>query len=179
MRKATESGTWSRAREGRGFRHAGGLIAARVQKAGEKHGFAQTRLLTEWDSVVGSDIAAKAEPLKVSYARGGFGATLVVRCNGALAPEVELLAPVIRERVNACYGYNAISRVRITQTGARGFAEEQAPYEAAPPLPKLDGAETADLAHRVEGVTDPDLRAALLDLGTNITTVSKTRGASS
>ncbi len=29
----------------------------------------------------------------------------------------------IRERVNACYGYAAIARIRVTQTARTGFAE--------------------------------------------------------
>ena len=180
MRKAADSGTSGRARAARGFRQAGGLIATRVKRAGEKHGFAETRLLTEWESVVGPEIAAKAEPIKVTYARGGFGATLVLGCKGAVAPEVEMLSPVIRERVNACYGYNAISRIRISQTRGYGFAEAQADY-AAPqaPGPQLDPSERAALTDRTAGIADPALRAALRDLGTSIETAAKSRGAPS
>ena len=38
----------------------------------------------------------------------------------------------LRERVNAVYGYNAIARIRITQTAAAGFSEGQADFDIAP-----------------------------------------------
>ena len=34
----------------------------------------------------------------------------------------------LREKVNAVYGYNAIARIRITQTASTGFAEGQADF---------------------------------------------------
>ena len=107
------------------FTHAGALLSARVRRAGERRGFAEARLLTQWAAIIGPDLAPIARPVKISYAREGFGATLILACEGARAPEVQMQAETIRARVNACYGYNAISRVRLPTTGETRWSELQ------------------------------------------------------
>ena len=47
-----------------------------------------------------------------------MGATLTLLTTGANAPMLEMQKEKLRQKVNAVYGYNAISRVRIT-----GFVE--------------------------------------------------------
>lgn len=153
------------------FTQAGSLIAPQLRKASEKRGFAHTRLLTDWDEVVGPEIAALARPVKVGYARQGFGATLTVLVSGAAAPQVQMMAPTIMQRVNACYGYSAISRVSLTQTApgslASGFAEAQAGY-SGPPKPTLSPERVEALRSDLCEVSDDSLRAALMSLGKNI-----------
>ena len=112
-------------RRGRGFRTAASLVERRIRDAGQARGFSVMRLLTHWAEIVGEDLARMSRPGKVSHGRG-FGATLTLVCSGAAAPLVQMQAPRIVERVNACYGYRAISHVRVTQTAAEGFAEPQA-----------------------------------------------------
>ena len=149
----------------RGFVQTGAVLSARIRKASETRGFAESRLLTRWTTICGEEIADIAYPVKVSYARDGFGATLMVSCEGARAAEVQMLAPAIREKVNACYGYNAISRVRITQTDRAGFAEGQARYKAqeTPVMPERPAPPKV-----VATVGDAGLRQALAELGRNI-----------
>lgn len=156
-------------RRKRGFERASGLLSARIREAGEKRGFAVSRLLTHWDEIVGPDIASVARPVNVSYARGGFGATLTVLTTGAQAPMLEMQKDRLRERVNACYGYAAISRVRITQTAPTGFADGQVAFAHAPraerrPDPELRRAAEAAVAP----VADDALRRALAALGENV-----------
>ncbi len=153
-------------RRKRGFERAASLMHDRIRTAGESRGFAITRLLTHWAEIVGEDTARVARPVKVSYAQGGFGATLTVLTTGAQAPMLQADLPRIRDRVNACYGYNAIARVRITQTSATGLAEASAPYDPAPPAP--DPALRRRAEETAADVADSGLRAALEALGENI-----------
>lgn len=82
---------------------------------------------------------------------------------------LQMQLPTIRERVNACYGYNAISRVRITQTAPTGFAEGQAQFAPAPkPAPRHDPQAAAQAADAARDIQNDDLRAALAALGENI-----------
>ncbi|WP_172328606.1 DUF721 domain-containing protein [Mangrovicoccus sp. HB161399] len=154
-------------RRGYGFASAGSLVQTRIAKAGESRGFAMTRLLTHWTEVVGEDLARMCEPVKVGYARkGGFGATLTILVRGAAGPIIQAQSEVIRARVNACYGYNAIARIALTQTsGHGGFAEAQAGFRAAPPAPPMP---TPEIEAQTESVSDPGLREALAGLGARI-----------
>jgi hypothetical protein len=155
----------------RGFEPAGGLMARRIQKAGESRGFAVTRLLTHWPEVAGADLAAVTLPVKVGYGREGLGATLTLLVAPAHAPMVEMRKERLRERVNAVYGYNAIARIHLTQTAATGFAEGQAAFDHAPraddtpralPEPGPEARAVAD------GVADAGLRRALEQLAQNV-----------
>ena len=158
-----------------GFKRAATLMQSRIRSAGESRGFAVSRLLTHWQDIVGPDIASAARPVEVTYGRG-IGATLTVLTTGAEAPMLEMQKERIRERVNACYGYAAISRIRLTQTAATGFAEgradfDHAPKKAAPaavPEATLEKAQDA-----TSGVSDPSLRSALARLGTHILSDTK------
>ena len=164
-------------RRGGGFSAAGQLVQSRVQAAGRKRGFAVARVLTHWTEVVGPEIAALCQPVKVAYGRGGLGATLTVLARGASGPMVQAQLSVIRDRVNACYGYNAVSKVRITQTAPGGFGEAKSPFGPAPfdPAPTAPQPPDDAAARRAEDtfardVTDPGLRAALAGLGARIIT---------
>ncbi|MEO1312686.1 MAG: DciA family protein [Pseudomonadota bacterium] len=152
------------------FMQAGGFVSKRIRAAGEKRGFAETRLLTHWAEICGPELAALTVPVKVSYARQGFGGTLILSCEGARALEVQMQAEVIRTRVNACYGYNAIRRISLTQTDSAGFAEAQARF-AGPEVrqPTAPAPVPEAVARQTEGVQSEALRLALGRLGTNIT----------
>jgi hypothetical protein len=164
---------YQRSRYKGSFERTSSLLQTRIRTAGESRGFAVSRLLTRWSEIVGKDIAAMARPVDVKYGRGGFGATLTVLTTGAQAPMLEMQKEMLRERVNACYGYTAISRIRITQTAPTGFAEGQAQFSPAPKREKRIDPEKRKAAQAaVSPITDEGLRKALAALGENILTRS-------
>ena len=163
-------------KRGRGFRRAVTLLERDIRVVGESRGFAVSRLLTHWTEVAGPALAAKTRPVKVSYAKGGFGATLTVLTTGAEAPMVEMQAEKLRDRVNACYGYAAVSRIRVTQTAPTGFAEGQ--VALSPPAPaQKPGGPAPEIRKKARetasDVGDPGLRAALETLGANVLSRSR------
>ncbi|SLN60394.1 hypothetical protein ROJ8625_03064 [Roseivivax jejudonensis] len=154
----------------RGFARTGSLLEGRIRKASESRGFAQARLLTHWAEIAGPRLAALSRPVEISYGRGGLGACLTLLTTGANAPLLEMEKERLRERVNAVYGYNAIARIRITQTAATGFADGQADFAhrpRAPAAPPDDPAARAAAAETAEGISDGSLRAALERLARN------------
>lgn len=158
----------------RGFSRAATLMQTSIRKASEERGFAVTRLLTHWAEVVGEGTARIATPVNVSYSKGGMGATLTLLTTGAQAPMLEMQKEQIREKVNACYGYRAISRVRITQTAPTGFAEGRVAFAPAPSVQKtLDPAVQSAAFALSDGIENDGLRAALAALGANVLTKQK------
>ena len=159
----------------RGFKRTANVLNDQIRRVGESRGFAVSRVLTHWAEIAGTDIAAIARPVNISYGRGGFGATLTVLTTGAQAPMLEMQKEKLRERVNAAYGYNAISRIRITQTAPTGFAEGQAQFAPPPkkamaePPPKV----VEEVKQTVTQVENDELRAALERLGRNVLSNSK------
>ena len=154
----------------RGFKRTASLLSDRIRRAGESRGFAVSRLLTHWADIVGPEIAGIARPVNIGYGRGGLGATLTVLTTGPQATMLEMQKEKLREKVNAVYGYNAISRVRITQTAPEGFHEGQALFEQAPKtVEQTPDPQILRAAARAAGpVENDDLRSALERLGQNV-----------
>jgi len=159
----------------RGFKRTASVLSDQIRRAGESRGFAVSRLLTHWAEIAGPEIATIARPVNISYGRGGFGATLTVLTTGPQAPMLEMQKDRLREKVNAVYGYNAIARVRITQTAPDGFHEGQALFEP-PETPKatfLDPDAMREAAKVVDPVENDELRQALERLGQSVLSRSK------
>lgn len=156
-------------RKRKGFVQTGGLLAAKIRQIGGARGFAETRLLTQWADIAGAELAAVTRPGKVSYKREGIGAVLALECDGAFGPEVQMQIPALIGRINAAYGYAAISDIRITQVQQRGFAERQAAFRYdTTPKPQLGEAPPAEIADTVAMIGDEGLRAQLALLGANV-----------
>ena len=158
----------------RGFSRASTLMQTRIRDASEQRGFAVARLLTHWAEVVGETTAQIATPVNVNYGKGGMGATLTLLTTGAQAPMLEMQKEQIREKVNACYGYRAIARVKITQTAPTGFADGRATF--APPVKvrkQPDPAMILAAETLSRNVENEDLRAALAALGANVLSKQK------
>jgi hypothetical protein len=158
-----------------GFSRASSLMQTRIREASESRGFAVSRLLTHWSEVVGDAIADVTRPVEVSYGKGGMGATLTILTTGPQAPMIEMQKEHICERVNACYGYRAIARVRITQTAPTGFAEGQAVFRPTPKAqgPDPDPETLANAAGMSKDIENDDLRLALQTLGAKVLNKSR------
>ncbi len=157
-------------RKSRGFLQTGGLLKSRIRSASETRGFAETRLLTNWADIAGPAIAKLCRPVKVSYPQQGFGATLTVLTTGANGPMLQMQLPQIMQKVNSVYGYNAISRIKITQTAPTGFGEPDASFERKKPTKPLSDVQRNDVELSVKDVSDSNLKDALARLGENILT---------
>lgn len=164
-------------RKRRGFVAAATLLGDRVQKAAEGRGFAVTRLLTHWPEIAGEQLARNTRPVRISHSRGGFGATLTLLTSGPAALMVEMQLPQLRDRVNACYGYNAIQKIILTQTAASGFSEGQAVFAPAPTQAREPDAGERQQAQAVAAqFEDSQLAEAMAQMALNLSSRKKPKG---
>lgn len=169
MAQNTDKSQPGKRRRGKGFQAASSLLASRVQKAAEGRGFAVSRMLTHWPEIAGEQLAGLTRPVRISHNRQSFGATLTLLTSGASAPMVEMQLPQLRDRINACYGYNAIQKIALTQTAASGFSEGQAQFTAAPQQPTPPDPKATETARRIAAqFDDPKLADALARLSLNL-----------
>jgi hypothetical protein len=129
----------------------------------KRHGFASTEIVTHWADIVGAEIAAHAEPIKITWPRQGDvedpePATLVVRCEGPAILEIQHLSGVIIERINRFLGWRAIGRIALRQAPLT-----RRDKRIVPPPP--DAEEARRIAQSMTGIADEELRAALGRLG--------------
>jgi hypothetical protein len=105
---------------GRSARPLAALLGPCLVAAFKRHGFASTEIVTHWADIVGAEIAAHAEPIKITWPRQGDTeepepATLVLRCEGPAVLEIQHLTDVIIERINRFLGWRAIARLALRQ----------------------------------------------------------------
>ena len=76
--------------------------------------------------------------------------------------------------MNACYGYKAIAKIRITQTAPTGFNQGRVQFGASQTAKGQPPAEVTRAADNVvSDVADDGLRLALAALGANVMHKSK------
>jgi hypothetical protein len=139
-----------------------GLMPRITGKAMRARGFAEDAIIARWVEIVGAALAADTAPDRIRFPRGRRdNGVLHLRVEGAAALEVQHEAPRIVERVNAFFGYPAISRVALVQ----GPLPKRPGPARKPPPAALSPADRAALESAVGGVEDEALRASLARLG--------------
>jgi hypothetical protein len=141
-----------------------------VGKTFTQQGFGSTELVTRWISIVGQDIGANSEPIKIQWTRPPPShpsrasrewtqepGTLLLRVEGPGAIEIQHLTNVICDRVNQFFGWRAIARIKLQQAPLRRHRRTKAP---AP-----DPIAAARIAATLPEIADEDLKQALARLG--------------
>ncbi|MDX2073392.1 MAG: DciA family protein [Alphaproteobacteria bacterium] len=120
------------------------------------NGLAASKLISEWEQLVGKDMAAHTLPVKLAFAKDkNSEGTLTIACSGVHALTLQHMQPVIIERIASYFGYRAVARIAI----------EQRPMSAppAPVIRKIPAAKNVDSTCITE-VEDEELRNALSGL---------------
>ena len=153
---------------------AGGLIEAQMRTAAARQGYAQARLRALWPEIAGPEFAAICAPVRLARARGPAGGLLTVAVSGAHAPQLQMLIPLLRERINATLGPGAVGRIQLTQA-VHGFAEPAAPYRPRPEAPAAGDAApvTGPVREEISSIGDGELRGAMETLARNVLSRSR------
>lgn len=157
-------------RRRKGFHSASGASRGMVEALAGKKGFAEADVLLKWPEIVGEAHKRICQPQAVRFSGNrSIGATLVVETTSARAAEVDHLSPVLIERINQFYGYRAISRIKVVQTGMPGFAEGQAAFDGPAPAERIiDPAIESEAAEMTRDIENEGLRKALTRMGANV-----------
>ena len=151
-------------RRGRALLPVDGLAVAAADKVLRKRGFAQATLIRAWPTIVGETFARVSIPEKISYPpHRRSGGVLHLRVERGAALEIQHQEPRLIERINATFGYAAISRIAIRQGPLPRTARRR-----RVPLGRASAAEQERIADAVSGIASGSLRKALADLGSAI-----------
>ena len=142
-------------------RAAGDLIGDIGGMAFKKFGFVQASVVSRWKEIVGERYGQVSLPESIRFPAGRkSGGTLTLLVEGAHAPLIQHLGPMIIERVNRFFGYEAINKVAFRQGRLPGDAPQRSRSEPAP-VPQ-------ELGEGLRAVADPELRACLASLAGHI-----------
>ncbi len=136
------------------------LIGKALDPLVRKRGLARAELISWWPDIVGAAYAGRTAPERIRWPRDGKAATLVVRCDPALALQFAHETGRVRERLNAYFGYPAVGAVKIVQQPVGA-----APQAQKPPVPTREP--PPGLASRLDGIDGP-LKESLRTLGRSV-----------
>jgi len=142
-------------------RAAGELVGDVGGLAFRRFGFIQASVVSRWGEIVGERYAKVSSPESIRFPAGKkSGGVLNIVVQGAHAPLMQHLAPVIVERVNRFFGYSAVSRLSFRQGAPVAKAKTVARPELRP-VPK-------EIGEGLREIADPELRACLEALAARI-----------
>ncbi|QIK78410.1 DUF721 domain-containing protein [Sphingomonas piscis] len=142
-------------------RLAGDIVGKVGDAAFRRFGFVQSSVVSRWQEIVGERYAKISCPESIRFPQGRrSGGVLTLTVEGAHAPLLQHIAPMVIERVNRFFGHEAVDRIVFKQ----GRAPAQAARPARPgpaPVPK-------ELGEGLREIADPELRACLESLASKI-----------
>jgi hypothetical protein len=142
-------------------RAAGELVGDIGGQSFRRFGFVQHSIVSRWGEIVGERYAKVSSPESIKFPVGRkAGGVLTLLVDGAHAPLIQHLTPLIVERVNRFFGYAAINRIVFRQ----GKPPASAPRPERPQLAPVPKA----LGDGLREIADPELRACLESLAAQI-----------
>ena len=146
-------------------RAAGELVGDIGGQSFRRFGFVQGSIVSRWPEIVGERYAKVSSPESIRFPAGKkSGGVLTLLVDGAHAPLIQHLTPLIVERVNRFFGHAAINRLVFRQ------GKPPAP-QARPERPQLRPV-PKELGEGLREIADPELRACLESLASRIAATS-------
>ena len=146
-------------------RSAGELVGDVGGQSFRRFGFVQSSIVSRWGEIVGERYAKVSSPESIRFPTGQkAGGVMTLLVDGAHAPLIQHLTPMIVERVNRFFGYAAVNRIV--------FRQGKPP--AAPPRPERPGLcpVPKEIGEGLREIADPELRACLESLAARIAATS-------
>jgi hypothetical protein len=146
-------------------RTAGELVGEVGGMAFKRFGFVQSAVVSRWGEIVGERYARVSSPESIRFPAGRkSGGVLTLLVEGAHSPLLQHLSPLIIERVNRFFGYQAVNRVVFRQ-GKPPVRKTAPARPQLRPVPK-------ELGEGLRQIADPELRACLESLAGRIAATS-------
>ena len=142
-------------------RAAGDLVGDVGGQSFRRFGFMQSSIVSRWAEIVGERYAKVSTPESIRFPNGKkAGGTLTLTVEGAHGPLMQHLGPLVIERVNRFFGYEAVSKIAFRQ-GRAVRAEPRPARPAFAPVPK-------ELGEGLREIADPELRTVLESMASKL-----------
>lgn len=146
-------------------RAAGELVGDIGGQSFRRFGFVQSSIVSRWNEIVGERYAKVSSAESIRFPGGKkAGGVMTLLVDGAHAPLIQHLTPLIIDRVNRFFGYAAINRIVFKQ-GKPPAPPAPLQRPALRPVPK-------ELGEGLREIADTELRACLESLAARIAATS-------
>lgn len=146
------------------------MIAPLTKNIFGKKGFVEVDILSNWDKVAGQELADYSFPLKIDFKRGlkNNGILYLQVPSGAFALEIKHRERFILEKINAYFGYNAVSSIKIVQNGSLPLLSDKLENVEVPKINLVSAEEENYIKCLADDVKSSKLKEILIKLGQSI-----------
>ena len=135
-------------------RELGTFIPGIAREAFKKRSPANVTLFLDWPKIVGTHLANRTEPRKLSLG------TLTIACSGPVAMEIQHTQTALIDRINTWCGHKMVERLKLVQ--------DTTLRPATAPRRLTTGQSAAISSVKVPDMPEGPLRDALEALGTRV-----------
>lgn len=141
------------------------LVRAVTQDVIGKRGVLFGKMLQSWGEIAGPEMAAKALPVELKFAgkadKAKNQATLVLAATSSAALEIQYEIPLLKEKLNVFFGYEAIKDIKIIHKTINTPTKKTTVSKKI----RIDPKSTTKLDSLAELIKEKDLQEALKSLG--------------
>ncbi|MBO5442244.1 MAG: DUF721 domain-containing protein [Alphaproteobacteria bacterium] len=139
------------------------------QVLGQK-GFVEIDVLSNWDSIVGEELAQFSFPQKIDFKRGerNNGTLNLSVPTGAFAVEIQHREKFIIEKINTYFGYNAVSKLKIIQNNDISVDDIKEINQRKQHKTLVTAEEQNYINDLAEDLNNPALKEILIKLGQSV-----------
>ncbi len=135
-----------------------------------KKGFVEIDILSNWDNIIGGELAQFSFPQRIDFKRGerNNGILNLSVPTGAFAVEIQHREKFIIERINTYFGYNAVSRLKIIQNNELDIDEIKEINQGKQHKILVTAEEQNYINDLAEDLNNPALKEILIKLGQSV-----------
>lgn len=151
-------------REYRGKKSFSNLYNDLTKATFVKHGFANQKIASNWQNIVGETIAKYTLPQKIVFKPNSTraGVLHIGVSNPGLSLELQAKETFIVDKISTFFGYQAVSRIKVNID--RSASNSNKPSKAAAPKTSISKKEAEKLLKQLEAIKNPELKATLEEL---------------
>lgn len=153
-----------------GFSSIAQILSPIAKKTIGKQGFVEVEIITNWDKIVGEDLAAFTNPQKIDFNKNqrDNGTLHIQSLSGAFALEIKHKENYIIDKINSYFGYQAVSKIMISQSiSSKSIKNREFDVEDSQKV--LVSIDEENYIKKITGdLENPKLKEALIRLGKDI-----------
>lgn len=141
-----------------------------VKKLLGSKGMAEIEIIANWKNIVGEDLAKYSLPQKIDFKAGARnnGTLYLMTASGGFATEIQHRSPLILEKINTFFGYQAVTGIKLIQNNGFINTEISTVYEDNIEKKLVTEEEQNYIETVTEDIRDEELKQTLQRLGKSI-----------
>lgn len=161
--------------QSKGFENLSASMTPLIKKLLGAKGMAEVEILANWKNIVGEDLAKYSLPQRIEFKVGSRnnGTLYLMAASGGFAMEIQHRTPLILEKINTFFGYQAVAKIKLIQNDGFINTEVSPVYEDNLEKKLVTEEEQNYIDSVTEDIQHTELKLSLQKLGKSIFATKK------